>query len=97
MRWRTKTVRSITDAAGFVSYGDGPEIPVRFDLKETEDALNEGKDLNLGLGNLRYGAEFRQVVLGLVRSGAPLTLRGDVVEVAIILFGANKFTVIKRG
>ena len=97
MRWRTKTVRSIIDAAGAISFGDGPDIPVRFDLRETEDALNERKNLDLGLGNLRYGPEFRQVVLGLVRSGAHLTLRGDGVEVAIVLFGANKFTVIKRG
>lgn len=30
-------------------------------------------------------------------SGAHLTLRGEGVEVGIVLFGANQFTVIKRG
>ena len=97
MRWRTRIVRSIVDAAGVISYGDGPDFPVRFDLKETEDALHERNNLNLGLGNLRYGAEFRPIVQGLVRSGAHLTLRGEGVEVGIVLFGGNKFTVIKRG
>jgi hypothetical protein len=97
MRWKTRTVRAIEDAAGTISYGDDPDIPVRFDLKETEDAQNGARRLSLGLGSLRYKAEFKPIVSALVCSGAHLTLRGGGVVVAIVLYGADKFTVIERG
>jgi hypothetical protein len=51
MGWRIKPVRTIEDAVGTISYADGPDIPVRFDLKATEDALNGMSRLKLGLGS----------------------------------------------
>jgi hypothetical protein len=97
MGWKIKPVRTIEDAVGTISHTDGPDIPVRFDLKATEDALNGMSRLKLGLGNLRYGAEFKLIVSALARSGAHLTLRGNGVQAAIVLYGPNRFTVIERG
>jgi hypothetical protein len=96
MGWETITVRKIEDAEGTISFGHGPDIPVRFDLTETEDTLNGAPCLKLGLGNIRYGPEFEPIILALIPSREHPVLRGIGVEIHIVLYGSGRFTSIQR-